>query len=112
MTLMIKKLIQALQFYRTIMVANLAVSLGALSLIYIYGTGPFVFIFWFKVAVLLFIIYVQSSSRSAELYYYMNLGISKKQLWTTAITVDLILFIILFVLTLKIRCVIPLKPMV
>ena len=108
---MISKFIQSLQFYRSIMVANVAVSLGALSIIYVYDTGPFVIIFWFKIVVLLFSLYAHSSYRRAEFYYYMNLGISKKQLWITAILVDLILFVLLFILTLKLRCVIPLKPM-
>lgn len=100
---MLKKLIHCFTFYRNIFIVNLLVSLGALSIIYVYGVSPFIFVFWFKVAVLALVLYSHSVYRNNEFFYYLNLGLTKKQLWIFTAVADLLLFIALFILTLKIR---------
>ncbi len=58
---------------------------------------------WFKITTLIIIFLYINMYKNKELYYYKNLGTSKKQLWIQSISFDFVLFIILIVLALKLK---------
>jgi hypothetical protein len=60
-------------------------------------------LFWFKIISLGLIFYYFHTFKNEVFYYYKNLGITKKQLWLTALSFDFLLFLILLILTLKFR---------
>lgn len=55
--------------------------------------SAFAFLFWFKVFTLVIIFFFIKTHKENEFYYYLNLGISKRFLWTTTLLFDMILFV-------------------
>ncbi len=98
-----KKFQLFLSFYKSIAVASIAITIGALSIIYIHGIDTFIFVFWFKNLTLFFILYANNSYKRDEYFYYLNLGIPKKHLWISSALFDIFIFIILLIIILKIR---------
>jgi hypothetical protein len=50
---------------------------------------------WFKLITLVVFFYFINHYKQRELYYYHNLGLSKKQLWGTSLVFDSLLFILM-----------------
>ena len=92
-----------INFYKSFAFASWMITLSSLVIIYTHGIHTFTVLFWFKIFTIGLIIYFINSFKANEFYYYKNLGISKLRLWISTISLDLILFILLIVLTLKIR---------
>jgi hypothetical protein len=92
-----------LLFYKSFAAASIAVSIGAVSIVYVYGIGTFLPIFWFKVFTLLCILYANHKYKSNEYYFFLNLGIPKRNLWIFSGVFDMIVFTALLILSLKIR---------
>jgi len=90
-------------FYKSIAVVNISISIGVLSVIYVYGISPFLYLFWFKIFTLAFILYANNTYKSREYFYFLNLGVSKKNLWISSALIDIVIFILLLIITLKIR---------
>ncbi|MDB5120068.1 MAG: hypothetical protein JWN56_1286 [Sphingobacteriales bacterium] len=91
-------------FYKSFAFASNLITLSCLYLIIWYGEKAIYIVqalFWFKIITLGLIFYYIQSSKKDEFYYYKNLGLTKKHLWISTLTVDFILFLILFFLTLR-----------
>lgn len=100
---MLKILKLCFAFYRTIFVANLAVTLGALYLILNNGLSIFTVVFWFKILFSGFTLFAYHTYKKNEYFFYLNLSATKKQLWIFSAVSDLLVFFLLFIVTLKIR---------
>ncbi len=85
------------------MFTSLIITLSCMSIIYVHGLITFAALFWFKIITLGLIFYFVNSYKQKELYYYQNLGVSKLILWISTMAIDIILFILLIIITLKIK---------
>lgn len=90
-------------FYNLFAFVSLMITLLCQWVNYTYGIGVFTILFGFKIITLGMIFYYIQHFKSDVFYYYKNLGLTKKHLWISTITFDLIIFIMLTILTLKIR---------
>lgn len=90
-------------FYRSFALASLVITLTCLSIIYSWGIGAFNAMFWFKIITLGLIFYYIQTFEKDAFFYYKNLGLTKKILWIVTLTFDVLLFLLLIFLTLKIR---------
>ena len=90
-------------FYSSYFFAALVISCCCVYFYLLYGMEAFAFLFWFKVATLWLFYYFINIYKKKEFYYYQNLGISKKVLWSTTLTLDFVLFILLLIVGHKIR---------
>jgi hypothetical protein len=90
-------------FYKSFAAASIAVSIGAVSILYVYGIGPFLPIFWFKIVTLFCILYANHKYKSDEYFFFLNLGIPKRNLWISSGVFDLIVFTALLIISLKIK---------
>lgn len=96
-------------FYKSYAFSSLAITVVCMYFPYMFGLGTFSMLFWFKVMTLGMIFYLNNSYKKNEYYYYRNLGVSKKLLWGWTLSFDLIFYLVLFILTLQLKCYIPLK---
>jgi type III secretory pathway component EscU len=91
-------------FYKSFAFASNLITFSCIYLINLYGKNAIYIIqalFWFKIITLALIFYYIQNYKKDEFYYYKNLGLTKKHLWISTFTFDFILFLILFILTLK-----------
>ena len=96
-----KKLHLIIKFYKSYAFASCAITITCMYFPFNYGIGTFSQLFWFKVVSLGIIFYLNNSYKHNEFYYYRNLGVSKKLLWSATLSFDMILFITFFYLILK-----------
>lgn len=78
-------------------------TLGCLCLFWNNGLSSFTVLFWLKIGILGLTYYFINDFKQKEYYYYLNLGVSKRLLWTTTLTFDLGLFLFLIILTYQFR---------
>jgi hypothetical protein len=90
-------------FYKLFAFASLVITLSCLSIIYTWGMETFTMLFWFKIFTLGSIFYYINIYEKHMYSFYKNLGLSKRHLWIPSLSCDLILFLGLLILTLKIR---------
>lgn len=92
-----------LTFYKSFFIANFIITAVCIDIFWKYGMATFFEIFWFKVISLGMIFYFIREFKAKQFYYYQNLGISKMLLWVTTLTFDFGLFMLLIIMTYKIR---------
>ena len=97
-----KKIGLVLRFYMSYFFVSFLITLSAIYLLKINGSGILVVVFWYKVIVTGLIYYFINTYKQKEFYYYKNLGVSRKTLWAYTLSIDFILFVCLSILTLKI----------
>lgn len=85
-------------FYLNHFFVGLAISLCCYKIYAIYGPKTIFALFWFKAATIGVVFYAVSQRKQKEFYYYQNLGISKKLLWTSTLGIDFLLFVSLLTL--------------
>jgi hypothetical protein len=68
-----------------------------------YGFPIFSTLFWGKLVTLFIIYHFIRTYKNNEFYYYQNLGLSKKVLWATTLTFDMILYLLTIVQVNKFR---------
>jgi len=90
-------------FYRSFILASMAITICCISLFWNYGFSIFAELFWFKIISLGVIFYFIDNYKRKEYYYYQNLGISKLLLWATTLILDFTLFIFLIIQTYKFK---------
>lgn len=90
-------------FYSLFAFASLMITLSCMCILYTWGIATFIVLFWFKIISLFLIFYYTISYKKDVFYYYKNLGLTKKHLWVPTLIFDFILFLILVILTLKIK---------
>ncbi|TKG97041.1 hypothetical protein EYV94_01035 [Puteibacter caeruleilacunae] len=92
-----------LTFYKSFAFASLMITLSCVTIIYAWGLDAFAAVFWFKIATLAVNFYYINSFKKDVYFYYKNLGVTKKRLWISTLSFDLILFVLLMTITYKIR---------
>ncbi len=97
------KLRLLLTFYGSFAFASSIITLACISLLFANAISIITILFWFKIITLVIIFFFVNSYKRKELYYYLNLGISKKALWTSVIALDILLFILLTIVAIIIK---------
>jgi hypothetical protein len=90
-------------FYRSFVLAAWLITLLCMIITYTNESSLISTLFWFKVLTSALFLYFLNTYKSNEYYYYKNLGISKLKLWISSISIDLIIFILLQAIILKIK---------
>jgi len=88
-------------FYRLYAFLSFIINLACVLTISTWGIRGITAVFWYKIFTLGFTYYYINNNKKEEFFYYKNLGLSKKNLWISTLTIDLFLFITIIVLTLK-----------
>ncbi len=98
---MFKKMRLILNFYKSYALISIGASAFCLFIIYINGLNTITALFWFKILMYGLIYFFINSYKNKELYYYKNLGASKKIMWISSLTLDFLIFVLLLTITLK-----------
>jgi len=85
-------------FYRSFFLLSLIITASCLRAFWLFQFEVFFTIFWFKIVTLAITYYFVDVYKRKEYYYYQNLGISKRKLWTITLGFDFALFISLIIL--------------
>jgi hypothetical protein len=85
-----KKIRLILLFYRNFWFADFLITLACMGLFWEFGYSIFSVLLWFKIGTLFIVYQFIRSYKSNEFYYYHNLGLSKKVLWISTLSFDLI----------------------
>ncbi len=96
---MIKTIRLLLTFYRSYFITTFFLTCCCIKLYLQLGMVYFTALFWFKIITLALIYYAVNANEHHELYYYQNLGVSKRLLWISTLMFDFILFLVLITLT-------------
>jgi hypothetical protein len=99
----LKTLRLILTFYMSYFVATSLITIACISIFWKYGISTFTTLFWFKIGTLALVYYFIRTTKTKELYYYQNLGVSKALLWTSTLTFDFIIFLSSLIVTYKIK---------
>ena len=92
-----------INFYTSFALVSWIITIVSVIIIYTNGIRVFIFLFWIKIISFGLIFYYINEYKKFEFYYYKNLGLSKRFLWITIFSFELILFITLLLLTMKIK---------
>lgn len=98
---MIKRIRILLTFYQTFFTASFLITIACAALLFELGINVFVYLFWFKIFTSAIFYWAVNTYKKKEYFYYQNLGFSRSKLWLFSLTIDGVLFIISFVLILK-----------
>jgi len=98
-----RKIVSIFDFYQSFAFTSIFISAICMFFTSKYGIGAFSTLFWFKIATLGLIYYIVNTYKSDELYYYKNLGLTKRVLWVSALLIDLGLFFLLLIISLILR---------
>lgn len=90
-------------FYRYFSWVSVFINAACAYLLWRNGTSVYSALFWFKIFTMGVSFYLVNESRKQEFFYYHNFGFSKKSLWATTLTFDLLLFFGLMILTYQLR---------
>lgn len=96
-----KALRLVLTFYASFFPAAFLISLACTGLFMYLGMSSLTVLIWFKVFTVAIIAGYISNYKHKEFLYYQNLGISKIFLWTCTLTSELLIFAMLFIISLK-----------
>lgn len=88
-----KKIRLIVTFYYNFLLVSSVITYCCFDIFRRYGVVTFSSLFWFKIFTLGIIYYFISSYKHKELYYYQNLGLSKKVLFIVTFSFDFILFL-------------------
>ncbi len=86
-----------LTFYKSFAFLSFLITFICLGLLYGFGTNGVYMIqvlFWFKIFTLAVIVYSTNVYKKNEIYYYKNLGISRRMLWIPILIFDFLFFLI------------------
>lgn len=90
-------------FYGNFFFASLLISLICAYLLVEIGLSALFYLFWFRVVTLGLIVYYIRDYKKRDFYFYNNLGISRRTLWSATMLCEALLFILLIILALNIR---------
>ena len=91
------------RFYSGIFLANFLVTLSCVWLLASYGAKAHQIVgilFWYKIIAIILIFYTAIHYKRNELYYYQNLGVSKRQLIILTSVFDFLLWLSLILIQL------------
>jgi len=89
-------------FYRTYALFSLLMTICCDYILYKWGINTLNTLVWFKVLTLSLAFLHIRNYKKYEMYYYLNLGLSKRVLWISTMAFDLILFFISLITIIKI----------
>lgn len=90
-------------FYNSFFVSTLVLTASCAYMCMVLGPGALTLITWFKIITSGIIIYYINNYKNKEFYYYQNLGLSKKILWSSTMTVDFLIYIFAVYLSFQIE---------
>lgn len=99
----IRKIRLCFTFYTYFLFASLTIDAMCMSVMWHNGIGAYSSLFWLKLASMGAIFYLVNEYKKQEYYYFYNFGLSKKLLWIVTLSLDLILFYILTIITFQLR---------
>jgi len=85
-------------FYRNFFITTFIITCCCLFIYALYGLATFTGLFWFKISTLGIIYFAIETTKKKEFYYYQNLGVSKRLLWSATLIFDFMLFILLIII--------------
>jgi len=94
-------------FYRSYAFASLIITLVCIYFVAALGIKYFALLFWFKIITLGMMFYLVNSYKRSDFYFYKNLGLTKKTLWISTLSFDMVLYFTGLILTPYLKCIIP-----
>lgn len=82
------------RFYRYYALLSIGLTLVCGWFIYLHGMGALSSLVWFKAITLGMTVYLVNEFKKADYYYFKNLGINRKRLWSVTLSWDLALFLL------------------
>ncbi|AFL96284.1 hypothetical protein Q787_00265 [Ornithobacterium rhinotracheale H06-030791] len=95
---LIRKFKLVLIYYRGFWILSFIITLWCMYMIYTYGLSAVSNAFWVKVISLGLIFLYQREYKSRNMYYYLNLGVSKSFIWSSIVSLEFIVFISLTII--------------
>lgn len=92
---MLRTIRTALTFYKTILPSSVIISGVSLFVAERTDFNLFMMAFWAKIIITALVCLAVSEYKRQEFYYYQNLGISRKMLWTIIGSLDIFIFLLL-----------------
>ena len=90
-------------FYKNFFFASWLISLTCAYLLMEIGVPALFYLFWFRVITWGLIYYYVRDYKKRDFYFYDNLGIGRRTLWSASMLCEALLFILFIFLALKIR---------
>jgi hypothetical protein len=90
-------------FYRNFLLLSAIITAFCARAFWMYGFAGFFGIFWCKIATLGLTYYLINTRKKNEYYYYQNLGVGKRLLWSITLSFDFALFLLLLMLTYRLK---------
>lgn len=90
-------------FYQYFIWVSVFINLSCAIFLWKNGISAYSTLFWFKIFTMGASLYLTNESRKEEYYYFFNHGISKKALWISTLTFDLLLFFVLMIFAYNLR---------
>ncbi|MDY0142854.1 MAG: hypothetical protein RBR97_13270 [Bacteroidales bacterium] len=84
-------------FYKSFAFLSFLITFICLGLLYGFGTNGIhmiQYLFWFKIFTLTITVYLTNVYKKNEIYYYKNLGISRRTLWIPILIFEFLFFLI------------------
>lgn len=92
-----------LTFYKSFFVLSFIVTLACLYIVHVHGLKALASLLGLKLLTFGLIYLYITSYKRRDFFYYQNLGMPKKKLWFSSLTLDIILFLVLMIITLIIK---------
>ena len=92
-----------LTFYQSFFFVSTIITMACLYITYIHGLKALSSLLLLKIMSLGLIFLYLSKYKRRDFFYYQNLGISRLKLWVYSMTLDVLVFILLIILTLFAR---------
>jgi len=92
-----------LTFYKSFFVLSFIVTLACLYIVQVHGLKALASLLGLKLLTFGLIYLYITSYKRRDFFYYQNLGMPKKKLWFSSLTLDIILFLVLMIITLIIK---------
>lgn len=90
-------------FYRYFMWVSLLMNAGCAYFLWKNGMSAYATLFWLKIFSMGASLYLVNDFRKQEYFYFYNFGLSKKMLWITTLSFDLVLFFVFIILAYQLR---------
>ena len=90
-------------FYQYFLWVSVFINAACAYILWRNGIGAYKGLFWLKIFTMGVSFYLVNEYRKQEYIYFHNFGLSKKTLWITTLTFDLLLFFGIMILTYQLR---------
>lgn len=89
-----------LTFYRSFFFLSLIITIACLYIVNVHGLKTIASVLGIKLFTFGLIYLYIGNYKRRDFFYYQNLGMPKKKLWVSSLTLDIFLFLVLMVITL------------